>query len=162
MIQLRKESRRTLTPDQLGSYIKVSRPSVWMLMAVIAALLVAGVVWFFAGSVKEGASGPCRVREGSCIVYIPLSKSAKLQPGNEVVLTDGDARYQGTVSSVGDTPLSIRAIEQECTDLDLSTFAEDGWGVAVWIETDAAPGTYAARIITASYQPIRLLFGLED
>ena len=58
MVQLREKSRRVPSPDQLGSYINVSKPPEWMTLGVIAALIVAGVVWFFAGTISRMPSDP--------------------------------------------------------------------------------------------------------
>ena len=57
VVELRKESQQSLSPDQLASSITVSKPSVWLLMGAIAVLLVAGVAWFFAGTITESAFG---------------------------------------------------------------------------------------------------------
>ena len=161
MVQLREEARRTAAPDQLGSYIKVSRPSVWMLIAVIVALLVAGVAWFLAGTVNESVSAPCVAEQDSCVAYIPLSRSAEVKPGDAVVLTSGDGDVQGSVEVVGQTPVSVEQIEAVCGSDGLAGFSQDSWGIAVALDVTASPGAYDARIITASHRPIRLLLGLD-
>ena len=63
MAQLREKSRRVPSPDQLGGYIKLSKPPVWMTLGVIAALIVAGVVWLFASTIRENAIGPTVVTQ---------------------------------------------------------------------------------------------------
>ena len=65
MVQLREKSRRVSSPDQLGSYIKVSKPQVWMTLGVLAALIVPSVVWFFASTIRENAIGPTLVTQAS-------------------------------------------------------------------------------------------------
>lgn len=161
MVQLRKQARRTLGPDQLGTYIKVSRPSVWMLIAVIVALLVAGVAWFFAGTVNESVSGPCAADADACVVYVPLSRASEVAPGDAVTLSAGGAQAEGVVASVGDEPVSLANVQAACGTDDTPGFAQDSWGVAVTVDAAVEPGTYSARIITASHRPIRLLLGLD-
>lgn len=161
MVQLREEARRTAGPDQLGTYIKVSRPSVWMLIAVIVALLVAGVAWFLAGTVNESVSGPCVAQEKSCVVYAPLSRSGEVKPGDTVTLTSGDTVIEGSVASVEETPVAIDQIEIAYGFADFPGFSQDTWGVAVAVSAPVDAGTYSARIVTASHRPIRLLLGLD-
>ena len=161
MVQLRKEARRSLGPDQLGTYIKVSRPSVWMLIAVIVALLVAGVAWFLAGTVNESVSGPCVVEEGACIAYAPLSRSGEVKSGDTVELSAEGVEIEGVVSSVAEVPVAKTGIEAAYGSADFPGFSQDDWGVAVTLNAAVEPGTYSARIVTASHRPIRLLLGLD-
>ena len=41
----KKTIERISSPEQLNDFIKVARPSVWMVMAAIVILLVGAVVW---------------------------------------------------------------------------------------------------------------------
>ncbi|WP_432314456.1 hypothetical protein [Collinsella aerofaciens] len=161
MVKLREESKRTLAPDQLGGYIKVSRPSVWMLMATIVALLVAVAAWFFAGTVHESVSGTCMASEDSVVVYVPLTKSSEVHVGDAVMLASDGAEIQGTVVSIGDTPLAKSTIEEACGVSDLPAFSQDSWGIALSVDASVGPGSYSARIVTASHRPIKLLLGLD-
>lgn len=161
MVQLREEARRTLGPDQLGTYIKVSRPSVWLLIGVIVALLAAGVAWFLAGTVNESVSGPCVVQDESCVVYAPLSRSGEVKPGDAVMLSRDGIDTQGVVSSVAEVPVAKSSIEASYGSADFPGFSQDDWGVAVTVDAPVASGTYSARIVTASHRPIRLLLGLD-
>ena len=161
MVQLREKSRRVPSPDQLGSYIKVSKPPVWMTLGVIAALIVAGVVWFFAGTISENAVGPAVVTQTSAKVYVPLSGSSSVKVGDPVTLEASGEEFAGQVRAVLATPVELDAVADVCGTTDLPSFAQDSWAVEVDVETQAAPGTYAARITTATHRPIRLLLGLD-
>lgn len=161
MVKLREQARRTLGPDQLGTYIKVSRPSVWMLIAVMVALLVAGTAWFFAGTVNESVSGPSVAGGSSCIVYVPLSRSSEVKLGDTVTLAGNEAQVEGTVTALSSSPVSLEQIEGACGTSNLPGFSQDTLGIAVTVDASPEPGTYTARIITASHRPIRLLLGLD-
>ena len=161
MVQLREKSRRVPSPDQLGSYIKVSKPPVWMTLGVIAALIVACAVWFFAGTISENAVGPAVVTQTSAKVYVPLSGSSSVQAGDSVTLEASGEKFAGQVRAVLATPVALNAVTDACGTTDLPSFSQDSWAVEVVVETQAAPGTYAARITTATHRPIRLLLGLD-
>ena len=157
MVQLREKSRRVPSPDQLGSYIKVSKPPVWMTLGVIAAL----IVWFFAGTISENAVGPAVVTQTSAKVYVPLSGSSSVQVGDSVTLEASGEEFAGQVRAVLATPVALDTVTDACGTTDLPSFSQDSWAVEVDVETQAAPGTYAARITTATHRPIRLLLGLD-
>ena len=161
MVQLREKSRRVPSPDQLGGYIKVSKPPVWMTLGVIAALIVAGVVWFFAGTINENAVGPAVVTQTSAKAYVPLSGSSSVQVGDSVTLEASGEEFAGQVRAVLETPVALDAVTDACGTTDLPSFSQDSWAVEVDVETQAVPGTYAARITTATHRPIRLLLGLD-
>ena len=191
VVELRKESQQSLSPDQLASSIKVSKPSGWVLMGAIAVLLVAGVAWFFAGTITVSAFGIAAVpgdakdadaaaaSAATATVYLPLSGASGVKPGDAVTLTragelpgESDASFSaklvGTVLAVSETPVSVSEVCVRCAGADFSVFAEDGWAVAVSVElgapaagAPAAPAAYNASIATAQHRPIRLLLGLE-
>lgn len=161
MVKLREKSRQTLAPDQLGGYIKVSKPAVWMTLGAIAALLVAGVVWFFAGTITENASGPAHVQGGVACVYVPISKAASVQEGQTVRLEGPQGSFAGEVAGMDETPVALAHVEDACGTFDTAAFGEDAWAVEVEVDTAAPEGTYSARIEVATHRPIRLLFGLD-
>ena len=47
-----KSLERISSPEQLNSYIRVSTPSVWLLLTAIVILLVGGIVWGVFGEVE--------------------------------------------------------------------------------------------------------------
>ena len=161
MVQLREKSRRTLSPDQLGSYIRVSRPSVWAVLGTIAVLVVAGAVWFFAGTVSEHAVGPAVQKGASVVAYVPLSAACDVKIGDPVVLEQGDCQLEGQVREVGEAPVPLTAVEDACGTSDLPSFSQDTWAVEVAVDAEGPAGLYTARIVTATHRPIRLLLGLD-
>lgn len=163
MVQLREESKRSLSPDQLGTYIKVSKPSVWFLLALIAVLVTAGTVWFFAGSIAENVMGTAFADGGSVVAYVSLDDSSRVHEGDAVVLEAADGEsVQGRVSAVMDAPVPVEGIGSagDC-DLLPRSLQDQRWACAVELDASVAPGTYDARIVVATHRPIRLLLGLD-
>ena len=97
----------------------------------------------------------------SAKVYVPLSDSSSVQVGDSVTLGASGEEFAGQVRAVLETPVALSAVTDACGTTDLPSFSQDSWAVEVDIETQAAPGTYAARITTATHRPIRLLLGLD-
>ena len=48
----RKDKPRVTSPEELNRYIRVSTPAVWILLAVIAALLLGALLWAVFGTVE--------------------------------------------------------------------------------------------------------------
>ncbi|MGN0261348.1 MAG: hypothetical protein ACI4B9_00640 [Eggerthellaceae bacterium] len=163
MVQLREESKRSLSPDQVGTYIKVSKPSVWFLLALIAVLVAAGTVWFFAGSIAENVMGTAVADGESVVAYVSLEDSSRLSQGDAVFLESEDGKsVQGSVSAVMDTPVLAESIASgDDRDFLAQSFEGQRWVCAVELEAVLDPGIYNARIEVATHRPIRLLLGLD-
>jgi len=51
----RKENlERMSSPEKLNDYIKVSNPSVWIILGAIAAMLIAALIWAITYELPEG------------------------------------------------------------------------------------------------------------
>lgn len=163
LVRLREESKRSLSPDQLGTYIKVSKPSVWFLLALIAVLVAAGTVWFFAGSIAENVMGTAFADGESVVAYVSLDDSSRVCEGDAVVLESEDGKsVQGSVSGIMDTPVRVEGIGPADGGEPLAGFLQgQRWACAVEIDAAADPGIYDARIEVATHRPIRLLLGLD-
>ena len=161
MVRLREESKRSLSPDRLGVYIRVSKPSVWLLLALIAVLLAAGIVWFFAGSIVENVMGTA-VSDGEGVVaYVSLEDSAKLHEGDAVVLTAEDGAVRtGSVAAVADMPVAVDCVLQAGAELPRS-LEEERWACVVSVDASLEPGSYEAAVEVASHRPIMMLLGLD-
>ena len=113
------------------------------------------------GHHQQNAVGPAVVTQASAKVYVPLSSASSVEVGDQVTLEASGEEFAGQVRAVLATPVALDAVTDACGTTDLPSFAQDSWAVEVDIETQAAPGTYTARITTATHRPIRLLLGLD-
>lgn len=163
MVQLREESKRSLSPDRVGTYIKVSKPSVWFLLAFIAVLVAAGAVWFFAGSIAENVMGTVLADGESVVAYVSLEDSSRLSKGDAVFIENVDGEsVQGSVSAIMDTPVLVESIASgDDGGLLAQSLAGQRWACAVELDAVLDPGIYDARVEVATHRPIRLLLGLD-
>ena len=140
MVQLREKSRRVPSPDQLGSYIKVSKPPVRMTLETIAPHRGGrGVV--LCGHHQREHRGPAVATQPSAKVYVPLSNPSSVQVGDSVTLEASGEELAGQVRAVRETPVALDAVADMCGTTDLPSFAQDIWAVEVDAKTQAAPGT---------------------
>ncbi len=109
----RKSSlERISSPDKLNDYVKVTNPSLVILLVGIFTILIAGIVWAFSGVIPKTVelngmvATDVRGNEG-VYCFVPLSTSKRLSEGMEVQISPDYADREqygyikGKVVSVG-------------------------------------------------------------
>ena len=83
MSRLFRESslERVSSPERLDDYIKVSNPSVWMILGAIVLILVAGGVWACFGTLEDVQPGVLVVEDGAGVCYVDQALSDDLDAG---------------------------------------------------------------------------------
>ena len=133
-IYRKKSMDRITSPEELGDYLHVTNPSVWVILAAIILLLVGMLVWSSFASIDSFAVGTAQVEDGTMRIYFDdATIAAKVQSGMKVAVGETES----TISSVGTTADGIR-------------FAS--------ANTDLADGSYSARVLLRRTQVISLLF----
>ena len=133
-IYRKKSMDRITSPEELGDYLHVTNPSVWVILAAIILLLIGMLVWSSFASIDSFAVGTAQVENGSMRIYFDDALIASnVQSGMTVAVGE----TVSTISSVGTTVEGIR-------------FAS--------ASTDLADGSYSARVLLRRTQVISLLF----
>ena len=98
-----KSLDKIASPEQMGDYIRVSNPSVWMILAAIIALLVGVCVWGIFGRLDSTlhTAGVCK--DGQLVFYIRETDFDKLSE-NALVSVDGK---EYAVSEIAERPLQL-------------------------------------------------------
>lgn len=145
-----KSLDKIASPEQMGDYIRVSNPSVWMILAAIIALLVGVCVWGIFGRLDSTlqTAGVCKDRQ--LVFYIRETDFDKLSE-NALVSVD-EKEY--TVSEIAERPLQL----DESFDsylLHRLELSEGDWVYAVKANTpEVKDGIYAVVVITESVRPM--------
>lgn len=151
------------SPEQLNDYIKVSSPSIWMVLAALFILLAAVFVWGFTGSLPTTVHAEGAVFEGSVLCYINMEDADKIGVGQQVVAAGNDgAAFKGSVSGVGPIPLSAEEIASELNSDYLAEALFDGeYAVKVTVALENSELTEGMllnlSIVTDSIRPIDFL-----
>ncbi len=118
----RKSSlERMSSPEQLNEYVRITNPGIWLVLVGLFALLLAGVIWAYTGSVLEtvqliGVMVPGAGEEEMVYCFVPLGASKRLGTGMAVQVSPDYAPREeygyilGVVESVGAQPLSEEEI----------------------------------------------------
>lgn len=148
-----KSMQRVSSPEQLGDYIRVSNPSVWMALAAVIVLLVGVCVWGILGKLETTVSAPVTVKDGQAVCYVRESDVASIKTGLTVRVNDAEC----AVTAVADSPVQITE-DFDAYALYLGGFAVGDWVYAVTTDVSLADGTYKAEIVTDSVSPISFVF----
>lgn len=129
----KKSLDKISSPDKLDDYLKVSSPSLWLIMLAVVILLVGTLVW---ASVEQ--------------LETKINAVASIQSNNvEIVLTGSDADKVDIGMRV-----YIGKVE---TTIDNVKFDDLGRTIAI-CSADLSDGNYKAEIVIESIHPISFLF----
>ena len=130
----KKSMDRISSPEELGAYLRVTNPAVWMILTAVILLLVGFLVWGSIASIDSFATGKAVVNDGSMVIHFDDETIAEnVTTGMTVLVGDSET----TVSSIG-------------RDADGRLFA-----VA---NTSLTNGNYEARVVFRRTQVLSLLF----
>jgi len=131
----RKESIEHIqSPEKLNEYMRVTNPSVWVVLIAVIVLLAGMLVWAAFAQIDSFAPGIAEVRDGEAVMIFDDADVAKnVKTG--MMITIGETDYP--ITSVG--------------------FMEDG-NVFALTSADLADGLYNARVVFRRTQVLELLF----
>ena len=131
----RKKSMDTIrSPEALNDYLRVTSPTVWLILAGIVLLLVGLLIWSSIASIDSFAVGTAQVEDGTMQIRFDDEQIARsVKSGMKVVAGEEESRIVG----VG-------------TDAAGRLFAS--------AETTLADGSYPVKVVFRRTQVLSLLF----
>lgn len=145
----KKSMERISSPEQLNAYIRVSTPSVWLILAAIVVLLAGVCVWGMTGRMDTVISAVAVAGEDALVAYVREEDAAALQEGMRVSI--GSA--EGQLLSIGAQPVQV---DDGFTDYmrRLGSLQEGEWVYAVALDVECPEGVHSAKIVTESVSPM--------
>lgn len=89
----KKSLDRISSPEEIDEYMKVTNPSMWLVMAAIILLLVAAVIWSITGRIETTVKAEGQAENSQVKMMIPAENVDDLVVGSE-------ARAAGKVGQV--------------------------------------------------------------
>ena len=144
-----KSLQRISSPEQLNSYIRVSTPSVWLLLTAIVILLAGVCIWGIFGHMDTTLPAAAVAVDGTVTAYVKASDVSQVAPGAKVSI--GSA--EGSVISVSAEPIPV---DDAFTDYmrHIGGLQTGEWVCALTLDISCAEGVYTAQIVTDSVSPI--------
>ena len=145
----KKSLDRISSPEQLNEYIRVSTPSVWMLLTAIVVLLAGVCVWGVLGRMESTISVAAVSQENAVIAFVREADIDRVK-ADAVVKVEGET-------------VGILAIDKSPVQVDV-TFSEYAchvgglqrgeWVYQVVLDASYPDGVYAAQIVVDSVSPM--------
>lgn len=144
-----KSVERISSPEQLNDYVRVSNPSVWMILAAVVFILAGVCVWGIFGRLDTviDTVGVCRDGKLTCYVADEDIKTVKM--GMKISVNGGD--YE--VSGIAKTPIEVDE-NFDSYAMYVGELKEGEWVYEVTAKAPIESGTYNAKITTNSVSPI--------
>ena len=144
-----KSLERISSPEQLNHYIRVSTPSVWLLLSAIVVLLAGVCVWGFFGHMDTTLPVVVVAEEGRVTAYVREADVEKIAAQDGILI--GNAT--GKVASIGDTPVRVNESFSEYMR-HVGALQAGEWVYALMLDMACADGVYAAQIVIDSVSPL--------
>ena len=161
----RKASLDSLSsPEQLNDYIKVSNPSIWIVLMAMFILLAVVLIWSFTGSLPTSIHTKGVVNSGKAVGYVDITEAGTIKAGQAVKVQaiNQNTAINGHIDSVGVVPLSASEIAAELkSDYLAQALAPKGFAVTVDVSLDSSDlpdkTLVNINIVTDTVRPIDFL-----
>lgn len=150
MIFREKSLKKIASPEQMNDYIRVSSPSVWMVLTAVIVLLAGVCVWGMFGHLDTAVQTGGVCADGRLTVLVGEEDHDKIKE-NAVISVDG---VEYAVAEITNAP--IRVDDQiDPYVVHLAGFTEGDWVYRLYADApELADGVYAASVITERVRPL--------
>ena len=160
----KKATEKLRSPDDLEKYVRVTNPSVWLIVGSCLCLLVGLLIWGIFGAISTSVSTTGTVVNNVPICFLSGQDASHVNVG-DMATVDGK---NVVVSNVTTVPYSRdEAHELVENDYLVSTLMQEDWGYLVEFERRNETDTFAnyipvsVVITTERFAPISLIFGSQ-
>lgn len=156
-----KATEKLRSPDDLEKYVRVTNPSVWVVLGACVALLLGLLAWGVFGAVSTSISSTGVVADGRAVCFLSAEDVARVHVGD----TANVGGQQMSVIEVAEVPFSRdEAHDQLGSDYLVSSLLEEDWAYVVEFSGEGigqlAQGVpLSVYITTERVAPIQLLLG---
>lgn len=149
--------KRVSSPEQLNDYIKVSHPSVWLILTAVTLLLAGVMIWSVFGALTTVRDAVAVVENGKVMCYMSHEDADTLTTGQLVSIES----TEGTVAKGAVTEVTVKPVTLP-VDFDTYVLYVGGFQVGDFVVSFTADiavpdGVYKAKVIVESVSPISFL-----
>lgn len=145
----RKKSMDKITsPEQLTDYIRVTNPSVWMVLGAVIVLLIGVCVWGIFGKLDTKLKVAAQSKDGQVVCYVKESDIQSVKEDMAVVIDEKEAH----IRSVSVNPIAVGDDFSEYA-MHISDLEKGEWVFVVETDSSLPDGIYEAEIIIDRVSP---------
>ncbi len=148
-----KSLEQISSPEQMNDYIRVSSPSVWMILAAVIVLLAGVCVWGVFGHLDTAVQTGGVCTDGRLTVFVGEADYDKIKE-DAVISVDG-AEY--AVTEAAGAP--VRVDDQiDPYVVHIAGFSDGEWVYSLQADApELADGVYAVSVITERVRPLNFV-----
>ena len=145
-----KSLEKISSPEQMNDYIRVSSPSVWMVLAAVIVLLAGVCVWGVLGHLDTAVQTGGVCTNGRLTVFVGEADHDKIRE-NAVISVDG---VEYAVAESTNAP--VRVDDQiDPYIVHLAGFTEGDWVYRLCVDAPGlADGVYTVSVVTERVRPL--------
>ena len=149
-----KSIDRINSPEQLDNYLKVTSPSIWLILVGIIVILLGAIVWSTFGELKTYVDTACIVENGNAHCYIQEEKDTLIKVGMTVEIPKEDYNFEiATMDNEGVViPNTYNYLQH------LLGVTENDYVFGVHGICKLNDGFYSGRIVAESISPLEFIF----
>lgn len=140
---------RVSSPEQLGDYIKVSNPSIWMCLLSVIVLLAGICVWGIFGRLDTTVGTAVIVRDGGMTCLIKEEKIGSIQPGMTVTVNGEEC----VLTSIGSEPFAVGE-DMDSYVMHVGDLMAGEWVYEAAASTSLPDGIYSGSILIERVSPM--------
>jgi len=153
----KKSLDRVSSPEDLNSYLRITNPPLWFVLAAVILILIGAVVWGTFCKIETSESGVAVVHQNQAVCYVSESVIASMQVGNMVRIGEEEL-YVAAIAS------DSAAAETVLNDysMQLAGFSRGEYVYAMSLNGELKDGNYACKVVTESISPITFLISSSN
>lgn len=136
------------SPESLNEYIKVTNPSVWIILVGVILLIIGALVFGTIGKIDTNINSAVEVSGGIATLYIGEEDIDKVKPDMTVKIDGTDYK----IMSIASRPLEASGIDSFV--LHKGNLEESEWLYPITLEGVIEDGVYNASITIERVSPI--------
>lgn len=148
----KKSIDRINSPESLNDYVKVTNPSVWIILIGTLILIVGALVFGANGTVDTNINVVVEVSGGNMTAYVDEAEIEKISSEMSVKINGTDY----SIGSIAERPIKSTEVDEYVLhkgDLELSQ-----WVYPIAIDGDLKDGVYGGTITIEKISPISYVF----
>lgn len=148
----KKSIDRINSPESLNDYVKVTNPSVWIILIGALILIVGALVFGANGTVDTNINVVVEVSGGNMTAYVDEAEIEKISSEMSVKINGTDY----SIGSIAERPIKSTEVDEYVLhkgDLELSQ-----WVYPIAIDGDLKDGVYGGTITIEKISPISYVF----
>lgn len=127
----KKSLDKVKSPENLDDYIRVTNPSIWLLLISVIVLLIGTCIWGIYGHVDSTVPSTVNVQNGKAVCFVSEENIDSVQKGMSVEYED----YEAVITKIGE---------------------KENKGYQCTLRAEALPsdGMYEGKVIIKRYKPM--------